>query len=93
MTCDVSTLLTGASCVRTDPAWRRVLSPNLPGDLSLRLSRARPGDFSLSSGLAGDLSRRNSVRPSRYRWGVLGSRCRPSWLPGPEDSRLEMCSV
>lgn len=59
------TLLTGASCVRTDPAWSRVLSPNLPGDLSLRLSSTLPGDFSLSSGRAGDLSRLNSVRPSR----------------------------
>lgn len=60
-----STLLTGASCVRTDPAMSRLLSPNRPGDLSLRLSSTLPGDFSLSKGRAGDLSRRNSVRPSR----------------------------
>ncbi|TNN77627.1 hypothetical protein EYF80_012217 [Liparis tanakae] len=51
-------------------------------------STTLPGDFSLSSSRAGDLSRLNSVRPSRYRWGVLGSRCRPSWLPGPEVKRL-----
>lgn len=36
----------------------------LPGDPTIRLSSIRPGDFSLSSGRLGDLSRRNSVRAS-----------------------------
>lgn len=37
----------------------------LPGDPTIRLSSILPGDFSLSSGRLGDLSRRNSVRASR----------------------------
>lgn len=37
----------------------------LPGDPTIRLSSILPGDFSLSRGRLGDLSRRNSVRASR----------------------------
>lgn len=68
------TLLTGVSWVRTELVWSRERSRSLslpllskrPGERSLRLSStARPGDFSRSRGRAGDLSRRNSVRPSR----------------------------
>lgn len=36
-----------------------------PGDPTIRLSSILPGDFSLSRGRLGDLSRRNSVRASR----------------------------
>lgn len=38
-----------------------------PGDPIIRLSSILPGDFSLSRGRLGDLSRRNSVRASRKR--------------------------
>lgn len=74
----------------------RLLSSNsLPGDLSLRVLRSRPGDFSLSSGRPGDLSLRSSVLPSRYRCGVLGSRgwLGPSGGPGLDATRLVMCSL
>lgn len=92
------TLLTCESGVLAPPTAIRPLllsSNNLPGDLSLRVLRSLPGDFSLSSGRPGDLSLRSSVLPSRYRWGVLGSRgwLEPSGGPGLDATRLVMCSL
>lgn len=60
-----------------------------PGDPIIRLSSILPGDFSLSRGRLGDLSRRNSVRASRKRCGVPGS----PWTRGLAASLFEMCSL
>lgn len=60
-----------------------------PGEPIIRLSSILPGDFSLSRGRLGDLSRRNSVRASRKRWGVP----RSPWTRGLAASLLEMCSL
>lgn len=92
------TLLTWARGVLaplTGTLPRPLSSKSRPGERSLRVLSSRPGDFSLSRGLPGDLSLRSSVRPSRYRWGVLGSRGwpGPSGGPGLEATRLVMCSL